>query len=170
MPDNVYFRQPATQNMLLDILFIFSKLNPDVGYRQGMHELVAPVVWVVERDALDLTHWRRKDNEDAQKDKLLWDLLDQRYVEHDAFTLFCLIMQNAKAYYEPGSGPTAKTSSLAQATATGEAPLLTKITRIYGRLLPRYDPELSAHLVKLDIVPQVFLMYVERLECPLKPD
>lgn len=158
MPENVYFRQPTTQNMLLDVLFIFSKLNPDVGYRQGMHELLAPVVWVIERDALDSRHWRRADVEDTKHDKLLFDLLDQRYIEHDAFTLFCLIMQNAKTFYEPGaSGP--KTSSPMQAAAIGEAPILARVERIYNRLLPRYDAELSAHLVKLDIVPQVFLMY-----------
>lgn len=53
MPENLYFREPKTQAMLLDILFIFCKLNRDVGYRQGMHELLAPVLWVVERDAIN---------------------------------------------------------------------------------------------------------------------
>ena len=35
IPENLYFRQPSTQNALLDMLFVWSKLNPDVGYRQG---------------------------------------------------------------------------------------------------------------------------------------
>lgn len=37
-----------------DVLFVFCKLNPDVGYRQGMHEILAPVLWVVETEAIDL--------------------------------------------------------------------------------------------------------------------
>ena len=65
MPENLYFRQPDTQRMLVDILFIFCKLNPDVSYRQGMHELLAPILWVVERDAIDLGHGSKAMGEDA---------------------------------------------------------------------------------------------------------
>ena len=53
MPDESYFRQTHTQRMMLDILFVFCKINQDVGYRQGMHELLAPILWVVEHDSLD---------------------------------------------------------------------------------------------------------------------
>ena len=51
--------------MLLDILFVFCKLNPDISYRQGMHELLAPVLWVVERDAIDLGQSSKAMKEDA---------------------------------------------------------------------------------------------------------
>lgn len=158
MPDNLYFRQPSTQALLLDILFIFSKLNPDVGYRQGMHELLAPVVWVVERDALDDRNWKRTDMEDTGHDKLLFEVLDHRFIEHDAFTIFCLMMQNAKTFYEPGSDGF-KGPPTSQSSATGEAPMLTRIDRIFNKLLPKFDPELSSHLNKLEVVPQVFLLY-----------
>lgn len=41
MPEEPYFRQSDAQQKLLDILFIFCKLNQDVGYRQGeSHPLV----------------------------------------------------------------------------------------------------------------------------------
>ena len=111
MPDNTYFRQPTTQNMLLDILFIFCKLNPDVGYRQGMHEVLAPVLWVVERDAV--SHADDSHEAIAQDDILLRAMFDAKFIEHDTFTLFGLIMQNAKTFYEPGatSRPTKNGSS-----------------------------------------------------------
>lgn len=156
MPENVYFRQPTTQTMLLDVLFIFCKLNPDVGYRQGMHELLAPIVWVIERDALDSKRWERTDMGGFNDDKLLFEMLDQRYIEHDAFTLFGLVMQNAKSFYEPGSAPSERDS--AQSLQENEAPILIRIKRIDSRYLPNLDPELSDHLTKLDVVPQVFLM------------
>ena len=37
---------------MTDILFIFAKLTPEVGYRQGMHELLAPILWTVDYDSL----------------------------------------------------------------------------------------------------------------------
>ncbi|KAF2101897.1 RabGAP/TBC [Rhizodiscina lignyota] len=161
MPENVYFRQPATQTMLLDVLFIFCKLNQDVGYRQGMHELLAPIVWVIERDALDSRQWKRPDIQDMQDDRLLLDLLDQRFIEHDAFTLFGLVMQNAKSFYEPSSGLLKRNST--QSLTDSEAPILVRVKRIYNGYLTKIDPELSSHLTKLDIVPQVFLMRWIRL-------
>ncbi|RAL58521.1 hypothetical protein DID88_004025 [Monilinia fructigena] len=53
MPDEPYFRQTDTQRFMLDVLFIFCKINQDVGYRQGMHEILAPILWVVEQDSID---------------------------------------------------------------------------------------------------------------------
>lgn len=147
MPENVYFRQPATQKMLLDVLFIYCKLNADVGYRQGMHEILAPVLWVVESDAIDLK------KAEGQEDKILFRVLDSRYVEHDTFTIFGLIMQNAKSFYAPAP----ENSSTDTNNAT-ESPMIERSKRIYNSYLPKVDPGLFGHLVKLEIVPQIFLM------------
>lgn len=40
------------QEHLTDILFIYCKLNQDVSYRQGMHELLAPLYWVVATESV----------------------------------------------------------------------------------------------------------------------
>src|ERR1700710_343134 len=98
MPENLYFRQPDTQRMLLDILFIYCKLNPDVGYRQGMHELLAPVLWAVERDAVEIGDPAKGLAQNGSQ-AVLQTALDSRYIEHDTFTLFGLIMQTAKSFY-----------------------------------------------------------------------
>ncbi|KAL9094489.1 MAG: hypothetical protein Q9165_003339 [Trypethelium subeluteriae] len=150
MPENLYFRQPTTQNMLLDILFIFSKLNPDISYRQGMHELLAPVLWVVERDAMAQDAPRRG------QDHEIFTLFDSRYIEHDTFTLFGLIMQSAKIFYEPG-GLQGKSS------AHAEAPMVLLCRRVFEDYLPRVDPDLASHLHEISILPQVFLMRWVRL-------
>jgi TBC1 domain family protein 5 len=142
MPENVYFRQPATQDMMLDILFVWCKMHPGIGYRQGMHEVLAPLLWVVERDAVEAT----ADN--GASDQLLTVMLDSSYIEHDTHTLFSLIMQTAKSFYtpaEPGS-------------TSNETPMLARSSRIFDTYLPKADPELSAHLVQLEIVPQIFLL------------
>lgn len=155
MPDNVYFRQPSTQNILLDVLFVFAKLNPDVGYRQGMHELLAPILWVVERDAVDTDRYSQMAKEPG--DEVLLEIFDSRYIEHDAFTLFGLVMQNAKSFYEPGAQPRvgAKASLMAP---HAESPMLVRCKRIFEGYLPMVDPALAAHLTVIGILPQLFLM------------
>jgi TBC1 domain family protein 5 len=150
MPDNVYFRQPGTQDMMLDILFVWCKMHPGIGYRQGMHEILAPLLWVVERDAINTTT-----SDKGSSDPLLMDMLDSQYIEHDSHTLFSLIMQTAQSFYAP-----AETGS-----TTKETPMLARSSRIYENLLPKVDPELSAHLVKLEIVPQIFLLQVLTISC-----
>ncbi|KAK0934324.1 hypothetical protein LTR29_014122 [Friedmanniomyces endolithicus] len=149
MPENLYFRQPDTQRTLLDILFIWAKLNPDINYRQGMHELLAPILWVVERDAIDLGPSSRALGEDAT----VRVVFDAESIEHDAFALFSQVMRSAKGFYEPGP-------SLPH---TGENAIVHRSRRIFEEMLPKVDPELAQHLRTIDIVPQIFLMRWIRL-------
>lgn len=155
MPENIYFRQPATQTMLLDILFVYCKLNPDVGYRQGMHELLAPILWAVERDSVEVAEGVSKS--DAA---IVQSVLDSRFIEHDTFTLFGMIMQTAKTFYDPSVDRVVQRGSKgSKARAVeNESPILIRCRRIFGELLPRIDPGLAAHLEELDITPQIFLL------------
>jgi len=36
-----------SRESMLDILFIYCKEKPDLGYRQGMHEILAPIIFVL---------------------------------------------------------------------------------------------------------------------------
>src|SRR5271156_1837928 len=99
MQDNHFFREPAIQRKLLDILFIYSKLNPDTGYRQGMHELLAPLLWVVYCDAIEPPTGLPTILDESAK-ALMVNTLDAEFVEHDSFNLFCAIMQTMKTFYE----------------------------------------------------------------------
>jgi TBC1 domain family protein 5 len=147
MPENTYFRQPDTQRMMLDILFVFCKLNPDLGYRQGMHELLAPMLWVVERDAVNLGQSSKAMGEDA----VIRAVYDADHIEHDAFALFGQVMQNAKSFYEQTTH------------ASADNPMVLRSKRIVFDMLAKVDRELSTHLEKLDVMPQIFLMRWVRL-------
>ena len=148
MPENTYFRQPDTQNMMLDVLFIWTKLNPDVGYRQGMHELLAPVLWVVERDSIGAD----------EGGPPLHQVLDVRYVEHDTFTLFAEIMNSAKSFYDPAGIGNQMSSHSGSKSAHSESAMIIRSRRIFQSFLVQYDPGLTAHLEELEILPQLFLM------------
>jgi TBC1 domain family member 5 len=153
MPEEEYFRRPEAQRMLLDILFVFCKMNPDIGYRQGMHELLAPILWVVEYDALG-----GNQAPPSEPDSLRTETLNSTYIEHDSFTLFSVLMRSAKSFYElgePGRSPTALGQANNQSAAS---PIIDRSKRIHESHLAQLDPELAAHLTAIDVLPQVFLM------------
>ena len=159
MPEEPYFRDPRTQRIMLDILFIFCKINQDVGYRQGMHELLAPILWIVEQDAIDYGHDGDQSSR-SEVDVLLKQTLDPTYIEHDAFTLLSLIMRSAKSFYELGE-PDRRSSTPSTGTGTpqhGASPIVERSKRIHEVYLARLDPGLARHLTDIEVLPQIFLM------------
>ena len=161
MPENAYFREPQSQKMLLDILFIFCKLNADVGYRQGMHELLAPILWVVERDAIE-PESAKDDHETNSNDELLVATLDASYIEHDSYTLFSLIMRTAKSFYELGDQEQAAevltTDPAPNEQPPRKSPIIEQSRRIHEAYLAAVDPGLAVRLKEVEVLPQVFLM------------
>ncbi|KAK7206535.1 rab-GTPase-TBC domain-containing protein [Myxozyma melibiosi] len=145
-PDFDYFRDPKVQNTMLDILFVYTKMNPVVSYQQGMHELLAPIFYVMSLDALDTPA-----ETPSEEDKLMYDTLSSSYIEHDSFTLFNLIMQNAWEWY----AAVGKTKGV---TENGRQipPIVTKARKIQEQFLRKIDPELERHLRNLDIEPQMW--------------
>ena len=153
MPDNAYFREPTTQSMLLEILFVYCKLNRDIGYRQGMHEVLAPILWVVYCDAIDL-----KEHEGNAEDVLISSCLEANFIEHDAFTLFGNIMQTVKTFYEMGTSNEPVAAGL-----INRSPIVERSKRIHENYLHHADPELAEHLTAIEILPQIFLIRWIRL-------
>lgn len=155
MPENAFFREPHTQAMLLGILFIYCKLNRDVGYRQGMHEVLAPILWVVSCDAIDPCT-SAKDS--PALEDITSSCLDFNYIEHDAFTLFGNIMQTVKTFYEIGNANESATSG-----ALNNSPIVERSKRIHEYYLQQTDPELAEHLTAVEVLPQIFLIRWVRL-------
>ena len=149
MQENFFFREPETQRMLLDILFIYGKLNPDIGYRQGMHELLAPLLWVVHQDAIDKATVQSSDRNAEGADFML-DVLDYQQREADAFNLFCAVMQTAKSFYEMGDN-------------RDSSPIVAKSKRIHEDLLGTFDSELALHLQVAGVLPQIYAIRWIRL-------
>lgn len=155
LQENFFFREPATKAKMTDILFIYAKLNPDLGYRQGMHELLAPILWVLDRDAIEATS-QEGVHHSAEDDKLMLQLLDVNHVEHDSFTLFCSVMQTTRVYYEHNR----------QRSANGQmdvVPIVNQCEHIHNDLLMTTDLELADHLQAQEILPQIFLTRWMRL-------
>lgn len=140
---------------MTDILFVYCKINADIGYRQGMHEILAPILWVVEQDAVDTEFI--PDNAVG----LIEEVLEAKYIEHDSFTLFGLIMRTAKSFYELGEPE--KSPSTNSPAPQVSSPIEKRSKRIHEVMLARVDPELSTHLTQIEILPQIFLIRWIRL-------
>ncbi|KAF8458399.1 rab-GTPase-TBC domain-containing protein [Terfezia claveryi] len=151
MPDHDYFRSEKVQKQLLDVLFVYCKLNADMGYRQGMHEIVAPILWVVDNDAVQADFEEILENE-----KYMLEALDPAYVEHDTFSLFQAVMHSARPWYELGEDSD-------DIRSKGNSPIVEKSRMIHENLLMAVDPQLARHLKELEVLPQVFLIRWIRL-------
>lgn len=144
MPDEPFYHEPHIQALIIDVLFIYCKLYPDVGgYRQGMHELLAPIVYVVEQDAINPVETASA----GPADLTMVEMLDANFVEHDSFALFAKLMDRAKAFYEVGED-----------AKGGQSTIVEKSQHIHEVLLYKVDPDLSKHLKNIEVLPQIFLM------------
>ncbi|ESW26714.1 hypothetical protein PHAVU_003G141700 [Phaseolus vulgaris] len=54
-----YFQTPGCQGILRRILLLWCHKHPECGYRQGMHELLAPVLYVLQYDVECLSEVRK---------------------------------------------------------------------------------------------------------------
>jgi TBC1 domain family protein 5 len=124
-------------------------MNPDTSYRQGMHELLAPIILVVEQDSLKFSPKAQSGG------SLMDDILDEEFIEHDSFTLFSLNMRTAKSFYEMGDNSGREDSMPNQSNSSS---IVERSKLIHEKLLARYDPELAEHLTRNEILPQIFLM------------
>lgn len=155
LPDEPFYHQPHIQTLITDVLFIYCKLNPDVGgYRQGMHELLAPIVYVVEQDAIDPADA----SSDASNDLRMVEMLDASFIEHDSFALFSKVMDSAKAFYETSESSGNDTGNAAFDMQSTRSSIVEKSEYIHDVCLYKVDPELSVHLKSIEVLPQVFLM------------
>eukprot|EP01043_Picozoa_sp_COSAG02_P000981 COSAG02_NODE_20_length_53673_cov_86.864841_16_plen_231_part_00 len=125
-PEEEFFASVSIRALLTDVLTIWALEHPYTedtpealgtptaqSYRQGMHELLAPFVYVLENEkrpvpALPTRQDRAQedaDNEDAVYRctdlGILRTQLDVDYTEHDAYLLFCKMMEAMHPVYAP---------------------------------------------------------------------
>ncbi|ORX98101.1 RabGAP/TBC [Basidiobolus meristosporus CBS 931.73] len=171
-PDYEYFHSTTAQTRLTDMLFIYCKLHEDVSYRQGMHELLAPILQIVDDECLEVSSLPEEDNE--LPSELIKEVLNPEYVEHDTFSLFTNLMKSAKQWYEFNDELSNQRTlralktmgkSLDESNLLGsqtlpmtpnQTPIMVKCTRIHHELLKVYDPQLYAYLESLQIEPQLY--------------
>ncbi|KAJ1723052.1 hypothetical protein LPJ53_002575 [Coemansia erecta] len=134
-----YFQSARVQRLLCDVLFVYAKEHAALGYRQGMHEVLAPLLLAVDTDAVDVDVVVAAGGGDAG---FVARIVDRRFVEHDAYALFERVMRVCAEWYH-------------QAGGAREAAVVVRSRQMMGRLA-QVDAELAQHVASLDIEPQLF--------------
>nr|XP_045241128.1 TBC1 domain family member 5 isoform X8 [Macaca fascicularis] len=168
-PEMQFFQQENVRKILTDVLFCYARENEQLLYKQGMHELLAPIVFVLHCDHQAFLHA----SESAQPSEEMKTLLNPEYLEHDAYiVLFCFIfsavfsqlMETAEPWFstfehdgQKGKEtlmtpiPFARPQDLGPTVA-----IVTKVNQIQDHLLKKHDIELYMHLNRLEIAPQIY--------------
>lgn len=177
-PDIGYFRDPLVQTQLTNILFLYSVTHPDIGYRQGMHELLAPLYYAVDFDSVS--------SPPTADPSPVEEFCARTWVAADAWTLFSAVMRGVGRWYEwrevkrrrdsnadPGTptasantarNPLASHVQLNVASTDGlglqpyVAPIVQTCNRIQSVMLKSVDPHLWKNLQGSGIEPQIYGM------------
>lgn len=172
-PEHSFFKDRAIRAAMLRILFVYALEHPDVRYKQGMHELLAPILYILEGEAI------RVDDEgydSADVSTMLYTVHDGRYKEHDAYVLFASLMGKVKQWYVSQASPSQ--ASLASHRIDVQEPfderadvsdvvqtnkVVEKCQYVHQVLLAEVDPSLYRYLTELDIEPQFYALRWIRL-------
>jgi len=168
------------------ILFVYAREHPEIGYRQGMHEVLSYILLALEMDLLEQAitternSWRDnstsfgllKDKDssgkaahggmagvDSSGNLVVVRLLDEKYILHDAFNVFEHIMTSlAPAYDAIPLGDEAAQSILEEAKAErGESPMESMTSSIVSKIrFVARDEQLFGHVLYMPVPPQLY--------------
>mmetsp|Transcript_23892 Transcript_23892/g.35058 ORF Transcript_23892/g.35058 Transcript_23892/m.35058 type:complete len:725 (-) Transcript_23892:69-2243(-) len=145
--DDEYFKSERHHNMLLNVLFIWASRNPQTAYRQGMHEIVAPVLLVLEEECNAWSEVAECEGPEVG----LKSCLGQDHMEASTYWMFERIMRDLEPLYSPVTG-------------ADEQPVVVHFcTKIQEHMLRGLDPELCGHLEDNYIQAQLYGMRWARL-------
>ncbi|MFH4977310.1 hypothetical protein AB6A40_004019 [Gnathostoma spinigerum] len=169
-PELQFFRDPAKRKVMSDVLFVYGKKNPHIAYKQGMHEILAPLIFVICFDQQAFDHAAETDSlrnlpsEDVSILKLLNDSL---YLEHDAFELFSQLMMLLESWYISAEEKQRRSNdelfsndvvqSFSEVLEIGPTNELSeKLKKIDEEIFAEVDPVLRKHLAEMEIAPQIY--------------
>lgn len=159
-PEIRYFQDEDVRTKLTDILFCYARENEQLLYKQGMHELLAPIVFVLHCDHQAFQHA----SETAAPSDEMKCLLNPEYLEHDAYAMFSQLMETAEPWFssferQVRKGKEEMLTSIPFARPQDSGPsvaIVTKVNRIQDQLVKKHDVELHMHLNRLEIAPQIY--------------
>uniref|UniRef100_A0A0B8RTH7 TBC1 domain family member 5 n=1 Tax=Philothamnus irregularis TaxID=1899461 RepID=A0A0B8RTH7_9SAUR len=159
-PEMQYFQEENVRKILTDILFCYARENEQLLYKQGMHELLAPIVFILHCDHQAFLHA----SEAAQPSEEMNILLNPDYLEHDAYAMFTHLMKTAERWFSTYEHDSQKEKDAVMTPIPFARPqdlgpsiaIVAKVNQIQDYLLKRHDTELYMHLNRLEIAPQIY--------------
>ncbi|NP_001272922.1 TBC1 domain family member 5 isoform b [Mus musculus] len=159
-PEMQFFQQENVRKILTDVLFCYARENEQLLYKQGMHELLAPIIFTLHCDHQAFLHA----SESAQPSEEMKTLLNPEYLEHDAYAMFSQLMETAEPWFSTFEHDGQKGKETLMAPIPFARPqdlgptvaIVTKVNQIQDHLLKKHDIELYMHLNRLEIAPQIY--------------
>ncbi|XP_074756601.1 TBC1 domain family member 5 isoform X1 [Athene noctua] len=159
-PEMQYFQQENVRKILTDVLFCYARENEQLLYKQGMHELLAPIVFILHCDHQAFSHA----SEAAQPSEEMKVLLNPEYLEHDAYAMFTHLMKTAEHWFSTFEHDSQKEKDVMITPMPFARPqdlgpsiaIVAKVNQIQDHLLKKHDIELYMHLNRLEIAPQIY--------------
>uniref|UniRef100_A0A7E5A092 Rab-GAP TBC domain-containing protein n=1 Tax=Panagrellus redivivus TaxID=6233 RepID=A0A7E5A092_PANRE len=162
-PEISFFADADIRAKLSNVLYIIAKLHPKLSYRQGMHEILAPVLFVLHSDHQAFEH----QSETARHIPyltILQAIYNKDYFEHDAFTLFNKILMAVSEYYVTNADlPVVKPKMLFGFDPEVLPQWLENLYKLYDTRFQQTDQPLWGHLRSLKLTPRFFGMRWFRL-------
>ncbi|XP_052866382.1 TBC1 domain family member 5 isoform X2 [Anopheles cruzii] len=164
-----FFRKPAIQELMTNILFCYARQFPAMCYRQGMHEILAPLIFVIHSDQQALAHIQEL-HPDVNRNLTM--ILNPQYLEEDSYAIFAKIMAQIESFYRitdviptatgyfPAQSPSTPTVTTSVAgnvcKRKPEIEVVEQLNYIKDKILIKEDLHLHNHLLKLDIPLAIF--------------
>lgn len=139
----LYFQSATIQCIMCNVLFVWCKQHPELSYRQGMNEIVAIVVYVLYNDIHTDNH------PNHHKPHILYHMLQLRYIEHDVYTVFNLLMNVLSPLYNTDQNSSTNITQRCQ--------------QLESQFIQQLNPELHQHLQFNHVSTQLYALRWYRL-------
>lgn len=133
-----YFMQPRRQEALANVLLVWARQHEHVAYRQGMHELLAPLLLAVEADCRNLRTVAERHPHVLNQHGVISLILDEAQLEADCYWMFDVIMREISSVFVARPD--------AQLSDPYRPDVRELCDRIQQELLRKVDPQLADHL------------------------
>lgn len=161
-PEVPLFHSQQIRNMMNDILLTYSKENPYLSYKQGMHEILAPLLFVLDADHMAFQLSKESKHLsflDVNDFEILEVLYNERFLENDAYTMFCEVMKDIRQWFDNGEKnripPSEPTPFMRLQDCSANSAIITDLLTFEERLF-KEDPFVAKHLRRLRISPQLY--------------
>ncbi|XP_047309863.1 TBC1 domain family member 5 homolog A-like [Impatiens glandulifera] len=179
-----YFQTAGCQSLLRRILLLWCLEHPECGYRQGMLELLVPLLYVLQADRDHLSKTRKyyedqfttdnfnsckfdQDFTDESKEFPTWKVRSYDELDHTAQEIVSLtdaygtegelgVVISSEKYLEHDAY--SMFDALMNTTIDFFLPSVVESCSVWYRLLSVVDPTLFTHLVELRVEPQYFAL------------
>lgn len=182
-PNVDYYHKAEVQETMINILFCYAREYPVTCYRQGMHEILAPLIFVLHCDLQAMCHIQEETS--ICLDPILVTILNPNYIEEDSYFLFCQIMNSLELFYRINDMTITESGQLTNIPATSDSPppsvsptksvinttgalpkrtseieVVHQLNLIRDKIFAKQDLHLHNHLLKLEIPLALFGMLV----------